>query len=72
MATVALEGGVIVQLVLGDGEQQALELVEHLAGLRVVGLEAVLDVRVEVVEDLGLGRWPSRERSRWRTASPVP
>ena len=54
-ATVALEGGDIVQLVLGQGQEQPLELVEHLAGLGVVRLESVLNVGVEVVEHLGLG-----------------
>jgi len=53
VAPVALKVGAVGKLTLGDSQKKALELVEHFAGLNVVGLEAVLDVGVEVVEDLG-------------------
>ncbi len=53
-AAIALERRPASELVLGDGQQQALELVQHLAGLGIVGLQAILHVRVEVVEDFRL------------------
>ena len=54
MASIAFEVSTVSELPLGHRQQQTFELVEHLTGLRVVGLETVLDVRIEVVEDLGL------------------
>ena len=54
VASIAFEVSKVDELPLGHRQQQTFELVEHLTGLRVVGLETVLDVRVEVVEDLCL------------------
>src|SRR5690625_2869885 len=49
-----MECGVLAQFIAGHGNQESLELIEHLTGLLVIGFQAVLYVRIKIVEDLGL------------------
>src|SRR5699024_7226006 len=49
-----MEGRVISQIIAGHGNQESLELIQHLAGLFIIRLQAVLHMRIKIIEDLGL------------------
>src|SRR5699024_5815328 len=49
-----MEGRVISQIIAGHGNQESLELIQHLAGLFIIRLQAVLHMRIKIIEDLSL------------------